>query len=57
MPIDPVCGVQVDADEAVVTTYESQPYYFCSDDCRQEFLEAPEDYINEGAELLTEEEE
>jgi YHS domain-containing protein len=57
MPIDPVCGVQVNEDEAVATTYEGQTYYFCCDDCRQEFREAPEEYVSEGVEVLTEEEE
>lgn len=57
MPIDPVCGMQIDTDEALTMNYEGQIYYFCSDECRQEFREAPEEYVGEGAELLTEEEE
>ena len=57
MPIDPVCGVQVDEDEAVTATYEGENYYFCCSDCRDEFREAPEEYLGQVGGMLTEEEE
>ena len=57
MPIDPVCGVQVDEDEAVTATYEGENYYFCCSDCRDEFREAPEEYLGQVGRMLTEEEE
>lgn len=56
MPIDPVCGVQVDEEDAVTATYQGQTYYFCCEDCRDEFREAPDEYIGEAAESLPEEE-
>jgi P-type Cu+ transporter len=46
MAIDPVCGMEVDErttkDKA---THEGTTYYFCSQDCREEFQASPEDYI------------
>jgi YHS domain-containing protein len=47
MLIDPVCGMQVDEDEAVTATYEGENYYFCCDECRDEFREAPEEYLGQ----------
>jgi YHS domain-containing protein len=49
MPIDPVCAVHVDEDEAVTANYKGKTYYFCCDECKEEFLEAPEEYIGELA--------
>jgi Cu+-exporting ATPase len=35
-------------------THQGQTYYFCSNDCRDEFQASPEDYIGgEDEELLT----
>jgi YHS domain-containing protein len=47
MPIDPVCGVQLDEDEAVTAKYHGQTYYFCCDDCKEEFAEAPEEWVGD----------
>lgn len=47
MPIDPICGVHVDEDEAVTANYKGKTYYFCCDECKEEFLEAPEEFISE----------
>lgn len=56
MPIDPVCGMQVDVNEALTANYQGKTYYFHSDDCREEFLEEPEDYVMEEVEFLSEDE-
>ena len=46
MAIDPVCGMEVDDTSAKDrATHEGQTYYFCSRDCKEEFMESPEDYI------------
>ena len=55
MAIDPVCGMEVDdrttKDKA---THEGQAYFFCSQDCRDEFEASPQDYIGgEDEERLT----
>lgn len=56
MPIDPVCGMRVDEENALTVTYQGQTYYFCSEDCLEEFKEAPEEYVGEPAELLLDDE-
>ena len=53
MPIDPVCGMQVDDQDALTATYHGQTFFFDSDECREEFLEAPEDYVMEEVEFLS----
>lgn len=36
---DPVCGVYVSEDDAVIGRLESQRYYFCSKECLEKFQE------------------
>lgn len=45
---DPVCGMMIEPSDAVGTTdYEGKTYYFCSEDCKVEFDENPEDYAKD----------
>lgn len=46
-PIDPVCGMEVEDNPTWAAEHEGTKYYFCSEDCKEEFEEAPEDYIGE----------
>ncbi|ABK97929.1 YHS domain-containing protein [Pelobacter propionicus] len=39
---DPVCGIYVTEDDAVVDTYRGKIHYFCSPACRDRFREHPE---------------
>jgi YHS domain-containing protein len=42
---DPVCGMTVEEGDAPgKSDYEGQTYYFCSQDCKEEFDANPEDY-------------
>ena len=42
---DPVCGMSVNPDTAAASfEYNGQTYYFCREQCRQKFQEAPERY-------------
>lgn len=44
---DPVCGMQVDMDNAQHTAeHEGTTYYFCSRGCKLDFEEDPERYID-----------
>ena len=44
---DPVCGMTVEeADAAATAEYEGQTYYFCSNDCKEEFEGNPTDYAS-----------
>lgn len=43
--VDPVCGMTVEESDAVATVeHGGDTYYFCSQDCADEFSDNPEDY-------------
>lgn len=45
MPIDPVCGMEIEMEDAVSgKEYRGTTYYFCSDECREEFDKNPEKF-------------
>ena len=42
---DPVCGMKTEESDAAATSeYKGTTYYFCSEDCKEEFDEDPESY-------------
>ncbi len=44
---DPVCGMQVDTDDAQWTyEYNGTAYYFCARGCMLEFRDDPEKYLD-----------
>jgi YHS domain-containing protein len=44
--IDPVCGMEITAEEAANSVeYDAETYYFCSAGCRAVFEATPERYI------------
>ena len=46
MPVDPVCGIELDESLAVEDEYDGKKYYFCCDGCRKIFLKKPKKYKN-----------
>ena len=45
MARDPVCGMEVDVENAPASTeYNGQTYYFCSEECKEDFERNPERY-------------
>lgn len=44
--VDPVCGMAVRTAEAKSAIFRSQPYYFCSQSCREKFEAAPVSFTN-----------
>lgn len=44
METDPVCGMDIPASSSIKMKYEGKWYFFCSDDCREEFKAGPEMY-------------
>jgi len=43
---DLVCLMKVDKDgKALTYEYKEQIYYFCSENCKEEFKEEPEKYL------------
>src|SRR5690242_14113625 len=50
MAIDPVCGMDVnESNPPAKTNYDGKTYYFCSEECKQDFEEDPEDFISSAA--------
>jgi YHS domain-containing protein len=48
--IDPVCGMEVDPENAAgESEYKGKKYYFCAPGCKAAFDQDPEKYLgNEG---------
>jgi Cu+-exporting ATPase len=45
MKKDPVCSMEVDKDKSEFTSqYGGKTYYFCSEDCKQQFERRPEQF-------------
>jgi len=43
---DPVCLMKVEKSEKSLTyKYKEKTYYFCSENCKEEFKEEPEKYL------------
>jgi Cu+-exporting ATPase len=48
MPVDPVCGMEVEKEGAAGSSaYKGETYYFCSLHCKEEFDKNPEKYLKE----------
>lgn len=44
---DPVCLMKVKAEDgAVALDYKGQKYYFCSENCKEQFKQNPEKYLS-----------
>jgi Cu+-exporting ATPase len=51
MAVDPVCGMQVDEENAAVgLEHEGEAYYFCSRACMQKFEDDPGAYAKKAEE-------
>ena len=51
MAKDPVCGMEVDPKtSSYVMEYNGGSYYFCSENCLNEFKKDPEKYLRGGGE-------
>ena len=47
---DPVCNMEIDEQSAAGRSqYQGQTYYFCTQSCKDEFDENPEQYAKQGA--------
>jgi YHS domain-containing protein len=46
MPVDPVCGIELDEDLAVLHEHNGKKFYFCCNGCRQIFVKKPRKYKN-----------
>lgn len=44
---DPVCGMIIEESDAVGSSmHDGKTYYFCSNDCKEEFDASPGDYAD-----------
>jgi len=49
MPVDPVCYMEVEPDEAPAKAeYEGKTYYFCAPGCKVAFEKDPEKYLKQS---------
>jgi len=45
---DPICLMKIDKSEnALNYKYKGETYYFCSENCQNEFKNNPDKYLNE----------
>ncbi len=49
MAIDPVCEMEVDEKKATKVEYQGKTYYFCSERCKRDFQERPEQFVRSAA--------
>jgi YHS domain-containing protein len=43
--VDPVCGMTIDREKAVVVTHRGVDYYFCEVACAEVFRDEPERWV------------
>ncbi len=49
-PVDPVCGMELTPGQVEAQDrYKGKAYYFCSEECRQTFMEDPEAFVGRDA--------
>jgi len=41
LPVDPVCGIELDESLAVIHEHDGTKYYFCCNGCRKIFSKKP----------------
>ncbi|OGH25067.1 MAG: hypothetical protein A3B47_03155 [Candidatus Levybacteria bacterium RIFCSPLOWO2_01_FULL_39_24] len=46
---DPVCGMKVDKKTEFSSENDGAKYYFCSENCKDQFNANPKDYMKENA--------
>lgn len=44
MPVDPVCGIEMDQELAVPHEHNGKTYYFCCEGCKRIFVKKPNKY-------------
>jgi YHS domain-containing protein len=50
MTTDPVCEMKVDERESEFQTqFAGKKYFFCSEDCKREFEDRPDEYLEIAA--------
>jgi Cu+-exporting ATPase len=47
MTRDPVCGMQVNPNSSIKTSYNDQTYYFCHANCKHQFDQDPQRFTKQ----------
>ena len=50
--VDPVCGMEVTMESEWTAEYEGVTFYFCSEGCRDKFIEEPGKYLKAMGETV-----
>ena len=48
MPIDPVCGIELEEDLAITHEHDGKKFYFCCDGCRRIFKKKQKKWKNKS---------
>jgi YHS domain-containing protein len=52
--VDPACGMSIKKSETKISIeYDGKTYFFCSQECKEKFLQDPEKYVNKDEEKVT----
>ena len=46
VPVDPVCGIELEEDLALLHEHDGKKFYFCCNGCRRIFIKKPRKYKN-----------
>jgi YHS domain-containing protein len=44
MPVDPICGIELENELAIIHNHKSRTYYFCCEGCKRIFIRKPRKY-------------
>ncbi len=44
VPIDPVCGIELEEELATILEHNNKTYYFCCEGCKKLFEKKPKKY-------------
>lgn len=50
--VDPVCGMTIDADQAIRVEHGAQTYYFCDPACADTFRDEPGRWTQEASAVI-----
>jgi YHS domain-containing protein len=45
VPVDPVCGIELDKDLATTFEHKNKTFFFCCEGCKKLFEKKPKKYI------------
>jgi YHS domain-containing protein len=45
MPVDPVCGIELEEEMAVSLIHNGKSYFFCCEGCKGIFIRKPKKYV------------